>query len=234
MTDTIFAAGAAFWFGILTSISPCLMATNVAAISFLARRVDSLKFVLISCLCYIVGQSIAFVLLAMVLVSSLLSVPVVALLLQKYMFRLVGPLLIFCSLFLLDLLSIQLGSGRLKEWAQGKTNSGGFWAAALLGIVFAMSFCPTTAALFFGSLLPLAITHESSAFLPMMYAIGVAIPVIVFSLVIAFMAHRVAYVYAKAGKVERWARYVTGGIFLVVGLYFTLAFTFGIRFFPSV
>jgi cytochrome c-type biogenesis protein len=229
VTDTVLAAGAAFWFGILTSISPCLMATNVAAISFLARRVDSLKFVLISCVCYIAGQSIAFILLAMVLISSLLSVPVVALLLQKYMFRLVGPILILCSLFLLDLLNIQLGSGRLKAWAQGKTNSGGFWAAALLGIVFAMSFCPTTAALFFGSLLPLAITHESSVFLPLMYAIGVAIPVMAFSLVIAFTAHRIAYVYTKAGKVERWARYATGAIFLAVGLYFTLAFTLGIK-----
>ncbi len=216
---------AAFWFGVLTSISPCLMATNVTAISFIARCVDKPRYVLISGGFYIVGQSLAFVLLAMILVSSLLTVPVVSHWLQKYMFRLLGPILIICAMLLLQLLTPQLGSGRIKEWVQGKTGNGGYWAAALLGIVFAMSFCPTTAALFFGSLLPLAITHESSFFLPLMYSIGVALPVLIFSLVIALAANRVAIIYAKIGRAERWARHATGGIFLVVGIWFTLAYT---------
>lgn len=225
MRDTALAASGAFWLGILTSISPCLLATNVAAIAFLARRVDSPRFVLISSLFYIAGQALAFVLLAMALVSSLLSVPLASHWLQKYMFRLLGPILILCALFLLDLLSVQLGTGRLKAWAQGRARTGGFWVAAVLGIVFAMSFCPTTAALFFGILLPLAIAHESSVFLPLVYALGVALPVMAFSLLIAFSVHRVARVFARVARVERWARSVTGGIFLAVGLYFTLAFT---------
>lgn len=219
------AAGAAFWLGILTSISPCLLATNVTAISFLARRIDRIPFVIASCVCYIIGQSLAFVTLAAALVGSVLSVPIVSLWLQKYMFRLLGPILIVCALFLLELLRVQLGSGRMKAWVQQRAGSGGFWMAALLGIVFGMSFCPTTAALFFGSLLPLAVSHESSVFLPAMYSVGVAFPVFVFSVVIAFMAQRLAAVYAKVGQAERWARYVTGGVFLAVGIYFTLAFT---------
>lgn len=167
----------------------------------------------------------AFVLLAMTLVTSLLSVPLVSHGLQKYMFRLLGPILILCALFLLEFISFQFGSGRLKAWIHGKAGAGGFWAAAALGIVFAMSFCPTTAALFFGSLLPLAVSRSSSVFLPLMYAIGVALPVIVFSLVIALAAHRVAPAFARVGRMERWARYATGGVFLTIGLYFTLAFT---------
>src|SRR5690606_9447939 len=101
MTDTALAAGAAFWLGFLTSISPCLLATNVAAISFLARRVDSPRHVLLSSIFYTVGQAAAFILLAAVLVSSLLSVPLVSHWLQKYMFRLLGPILIVVGLFLL-------------------------------------------------------------------------------------------------------------------------------------
>ena len=225
MSQTLLASGAAFWFGILTSISPCLLATNVTAISFLARRVDNPRYVLISCACYIAGQAIAFVLLAMVIVTSLMSMEVVSHWLQKYMFRLLGPILILCALFLLDLLSVQIGSGRMKAWVQARANTGGFWIAALLGIIFAMSFCPTTAALFFGSLLPLAVANESSVFLPMVYAFGVALPVMVFSVLIAVTAHRVAYVFSKLRGVEVWARHATGGIFLIVGLYFTVVYT---------
>lgn len=225
MKETLVATGAAFWLGILTSISPCLLATNITAVSFLARRVNSPRFVLVSCLCYIAGQAVAFVLLAACLVSSLLSIPFVAHLLQKYMFRLLGPILILCALFLLELVSFQFGSGKTKAWVQARANTGGFWAAALLGIVFAMSFCPTTAALFFGSLIPLSIARQSSFYLPMVYAIGVALPVMAFSLVIALSANRLAVLFARVGHAERWARYGTGGIFLAVGLYFTIVYT---------
>ena len=161
----------------------------------------------------------------MTLVTSLLSVPLVSHLLQKYIFRLLGPILIVCALFLFETIGVQFGSGRMKAWVQARANTGGFWVAALLGIVFAMSFCPTTAALFFGSLLPLAIARESSVFLPLMYAIGVATPVMVFSLVIALSANRLTVVFSRVGHAERYARYITGGIFLLVGIYFTLAYT---------
>ncbi|MFA6239312.1 MAG: aromatic aminobenezylarsenical efflux permease ArsG family transporter [Candidatus Hydrogenedentales bacterium] len=228
MNEIVLAAGAAFWFGFLTSVSPCLLATNVAAISFLARRMSSLRHVLLSCLAYIAGQALAFVLLAMCIVTSLLSAPLLSHWLQKYMFRMLGPILILCALFLLELVSVQFGSGKLKEWAHKRSNTGGFWIAAVLGIVFAMSFCPTTAALFFFSLLPLAVANESSVFLPAMYALGVALPVMVFSLLIAMTAHRVAQVFAGVGRIERWARFATGGIFLAVGIYFTIAFTLGV------
>ena len=227
MTDVTLAEGMAFWLGILTSVSPCLMATNVTAISFLARRVDRPRLVVLSSFCYIVGQAAAFVTLAMTLVTSLLSMTVVSHWLQKYMFRLLGPILILCAVFLLQLVDVQFGSGRLKAWAQRRAGSGGFWVAALLGIVFAMSFCPTTAALFFGSLIPLAIAHQSSVLLPLLYALGVAAPVIVFSLLIALMAHKVGYVFARVSRLEHWARMITGTIFLLVGLYFTVAFTLG-------
>ena len=225
MNEWILAAGAAFWLGVMTSISPCLLATNVTAISFLARRVDSVRFVLVSCACYIVGQAAAFVLLAAMLVTSLLSMQLVSHLLQKYMFRLLGPILVVCALFLFEMVRIQIGSGRMKAWVHARAHTGGFWAAALLGIVFAMSFCPTTAALFFGSLVPLSIAHRSNFLLPLIYAIGVALPVIAFSLVIALSANRLTAVFAGVGHAERYARYATGSIFLLVGIYFTLAYT---------
>ncbi len=221
----ISALGAACWLGLLTSVSPCLMATNVAAISFLARRVDSPRLVLWSSACYIAGQAVAFVLLAVLVVHSLLTVPVLSHLLQKYMFRLLGPVLILCALFMLEWLSVQLGNGRMKEWVQARAKGGGFWAAAALGIVFAMSFCPTTAALFFGGLIPLSLASNSSVLLALAYALGVALPVAVFSLIIALFTHRVGRVFNQVGRVERIARRGTGLLFLLIGVYFTLRYT---------
>lgn len=215
----------AAWFGMLTAISPCLLATNVTAIAFIARRVSRPRYVLLSGTCYTVGQALAFVALSAMILSGLLSVPIVSYWLQKYLFRLLGPVLIICALFLLQWLSPRWGSGRLKGWAQQRAGTGGLWAAALLGMVFAMSFCPTTAALFFGSMLPLAIARHSTVLIPLAYALGVALPVISFSVVIALAAHRVGVVFARIGSFERYARTATGGIFLLVGLYFTLAYT---------
>ena len=225
MIATLWATGAAVWLGLLTSISPCLLATNVAAVSYLARRVDRPRLVLLSCACYIAGQALAFVLLALLLITSVLSAPPVSHALQKYLFRLLGPLLIVCAVLLLEWVTPPLPRGRLKAWAQQHATQGGLWVAAFLGIVFAMSFCPTTAALFFGSLLPLALQHESAFFLPLAYAVGVALPVIGFSLLIALAAHRVAPAFHRAARVDSVARQATGYIFLAIGLYFTLAYT---------
>lgn len=225
MTDYTLAIGAAFWLGFLTAISPCLMATNVAAITFIARKVNDTRYALLSGLFYIAGQALAYIVMSMLLVSSILSVPSVSLWLQSYMLRLLGPILIITALFLLELLTWQLGKGWLKEKAQQRAAQGGLWVASLLGIVFAMSFCPTTAALFFGSLIPLAVAHESSVVLPLSYALGVAVPVLIFALLIVFAAHRVGQVFKRIQRAERWARFVTGSVFLLIGLYFTLAYT---------
>lgn len=225
MNELILAAGGAFWLGILTSISPCLLTTNITAISFLARNVDKPRYVLLSSGFYMVGQAVAFVVLAMLIVGSLVSAPIVSHWLQKYMFRLLGPILVLVAMFLFELLEVRLGSGRLKRWIHQRGGGGGFWAAALLGVVFAMSFCPTTAALFFGSLIPLAVTHGSSVFLPSMYALGIALPVLIISVLVATAAHEIGRVFQRITQMEWWARRATGLVFLAVGVYFTLAYT---------
>jgi len=201
------------------------MATNVTAITFIARKIEHPRYVALSGGFYILGQSVAFILLAAVLVSSLLTVPLVSHWLQKYMFRLLGPVLVIAAMFLLELLDVQLGNGRMQQWAQKHAERGGLWIAALLGIVFAMSFCPTTAALFFGSLIPLSIANESSFLLPLSYSFGVALPVILFALLVAFATNRVSQFFERIGKMERWARFGTGTVFLLVGIWFTLAYT---------
>lgn len=175
-----------------------------------------------------VGQAIGFVLLALLVTSSLASVPVLSHWLQKYLFRLLGPILMLVGLLLLELLALHFGSGRLKGWAQRFSRSGALWATMLLGLLFAMSFCPTTAALFFGGLIPLSLAHGSHLLYPLVYAVGVSVPVLGIVLLVVFATHLIGHFVTRVGSMEWWMRRVTGVLFLVVGLYFTVVYTLGL------
>ena len=109
MSSFIVGMGMAFWFGILTSISPCPLATNIAAITYIGRRVDRVGYVLSAGLLYTSGRMITYVLLGAFLVSSVQSIPIVANFLQKYMNILLGPVLITIGIILLDIIKITVG-----------------------------------------------------------------------------------------------------------------------------
>ena len=229
MNEWTIAIGTALWLGILTSISPCPLATNIAAISFIGRRVNRPGYVFATGLLYTAGRALTYILLAVLLVHSLLSIPVVAHWLQKYMYRLLGPVLILTGMVLLDLLTIRTKGSNLGQWGQRNAEKFGLGGALLLGGLFAVSFCPVSATLFFGSLLPLAIKQNSSFLLPLLYGIGTALPVFGFGLLIALGAGRVARVFEKVTVFELWARRITGILFITIGIWFTLAYTIGLQ-----
>ena len=104
----------------------------------------------------------------------------------------------------------------------------GLWGALPLGVVFALTFCPVSAALFFGSLIPLAVQAQSSLVLPGLYGVGTAVPVLVFAVLIALGAKSVGRAFNALTKVEIWARRVTGIVFLMIGIYYALKFDFGV------
>jgi len=228
MSDFPVALFSAFTLGILTSISPCLLATNVTAISFIARRIDRPHIMALSGAFYTAGQALGFVVLAAAVVGSLVAIEPVSHWLQKYMFRVLGPILIVVGMLLFDLITLPVGGGRLKGWAHRYGQGGGLWAAMLLGLLFAMSFCPTTAALFFGGLIPLSISHESRFLLPLAYSMGVSVPVIGIVLVVLLAANLLGRVVGRIGGIERWMRRAAGAVFLGVGCYFTLAYSLGL------
>lgn len=220
-----FAAGSATVLGMLTAVSPCMLATTIAAISFLARRFGHPRHVLVSAALYVVAQTLTYVAMAGVLVGGLLSTPVLSQWLRMHMLKLVGPFLLLAAPFLLEWLVLSPGRGRMKQWAQTLAVSGGLGTAALLGMLFAMSFCPTTAALFFGGLIPLAVTQESPVYLPLCYALGVSLPVCLFAGLIAIAANKLGRAFQSVTRAEWWLRRATGALFLGLGLYFTLAYT---------
>ncbi len=219
----------ALWLGILTSISPCPLATNIAAVSFIARKVNRPRYVLVTGLLYTLGRTIAYVLLAIVLVKSALSVPIVSHWLGKYMHKLLGPILIVVAMMLLELISLGSQGSNIGQWCQRHAERFGLFGSLFLGFVFALSFCPISAALFFGSLIPLSIKHASGLLFPLAYGIATAVPVLGFGFVLACGAGALAKAFKEVTQFELWARRITGIIFILVGIYFTLAYTIGLK-----
>ena len=216
----------ALWLGILTSISPCPLATNIAAVSFLSKKLENQKFVLWSGICYTLGRVTTYAVLGFAIIFSVVSVPVIAIFLQKYMNKILGPLLLLTGLYLIGLIKFQFSSRTISDEKQKSLASSGLGGAFALGVVFALSFCPISAALYFGSLIPLSLGHKFGITLPLIYGIGTALPVLVFALAISFGVTSAFKWFGHVARVEAYARKVTGAIFILAGIYYVLAHIF--------
>jgi len=226
MASLLVAAGTAFWFGLITSISPCPLATNIVAVSFIGREVGSPRRAVLSGLLYTVGRMVTYIGLAAVVVAGLLSIPAVANFLQDYMDKVLGPLLVLVGLLLLGSFGLPLPSVGSGDWTRRLAERGGMWGAIVLGFIFAMSLCPVSAGLFFGSLIPLALQHKSYILLPSLYGIGTGLPVIAFGFVIAFGAGSLGRVFNRVTAIARWLHRLTAVTFIVIGLHYILRYDF--------
>ncbi|MBK9167778.1 MAG: sulfite exporter TauE/SafE family protein [Bryobacterales bacterium] len=219
----------ALWLGVLTSISPCPLATNIAAISFISRGVEEPRRVLVTGILYTVGRMLTYLGLGALLVATALSVPQISGFLQSTLNKFLGPLLILVGMFLVGLIGWNFQTSAGGESVQGKLRGWGPVGAVLLGMLFALSFCPVSAALFFGSLIPLSVTHQSSVLAPAVYGIGTALPVFGFAALLALGAQSVGRAFDRLTSFERWGRMATGVAFIGVGVYLTLTHVFGMQ-----
>ena len=156
------------------------------------------------------------------MIVSLLSLPEVSFFLESNMHKIIGPILIIVGIVLLDVLPISFSTSFLANSVQARAEKWGIWGSGLLGIVFALTFCPLSAALFFGSLIPLAIDGKSAVLMPSVYGLGTALPVIVFAFVMAFGVKSIGRVFDKLTQIEKWVRKMTAVIFIGAGLYLLL------------
>lgn len=211
---------AALWLGILTSISPCPLATNIAAMSYIGRSLGRPALTLWTGLLYTAGRALTYIVLGMLLVHGLLAAPLLSQWLQKYMAQLLGPLLIVVGMLLLELIPLPALPGGVGDGVRRRAEALGVWGGGLLGVVFALTFCPVSAALFFGGLLPLAVQHRSGFTLPLFYGVGTGLPVVVFAGLLAAGAHGIGTAFNCLSRIEWWARHATGVVFIGIGLYY--------------
>ena len=221
-------AATATWLGILTSISPCPLATNIAAVTFIGRRAGNGRAAFLSGIAFTLGRAATYVIIGAIVVTGLLSVPGVSLFLQRYVNKLLGPILVLVGMFLLELIQPDLSFGGDAGGARLRTKAAesGNWGAALLGALFALSFCPVAAALFFGSLVPLSVEQNSRVVLPLLYGLGTGLPVLAVAGFLVSGETALARAFDRVMAFEKWARMITGAVFVLVGIYFCIRFIF--------
>ena len=218
----------AIWLGILTSVSPCPLATNIAAVSFISRRITQRNTVFLSGILYTLGRSLTYIVLGVLIVKTLVDVPILSDFLQRYVNKLLGIVLILVGMVLLDLLRVPLSLPSISEDVTKKLIDKGAIGSLPLGILFALAFCPVSAALFFGGLIPIAVKAQSGIGLPLIYGIGTGMPVLFFALMVAAGTGYINSLYYRITRIEFYTKKVTGIIFILVGIYYALAYIFEI------
>jgi len=210
----------AFLLGIMTSISPCPLATNITAVAFISREIKESKKVIFNGLMYILGRGITYSLIAILIYLGFSAFNFQAVF-QKWGDKILGPFLIITGLFMLDVIKIDLKSGskfteRIQNWSQNK----GYLGSLLLGALFALAFCPYSGVMFFGMLIPLVISTDNPLFGPLLFSVGTGLPVIIFSVIIAFSARKIGIAFNSVKRVEFWIRKIAGILFILGGLYY--------------
>jgi cytochrome c-type biogenesis protein len=224
--DWAMAICGALWLGVLTSVSPCPLATNVAALSFLTRQVGRPSRVLASALSYTAGRAMTYTAVGTVAVLGLLSVPGLSQFLQRHLNQILGPVLVLVGMHIVGLINFGFSTRAGTESLRRRVAERGPWGALLLGMLFALSFCPVSAALFFGSLLPLSVRFGSRVLLPGLYGAGTALPVVLIALAGTYGVQAARGAASRAVAVERWASPVTGLLLVAVGIYLSIRFVF--------
>lgn len=211
----------AFILGLMTAISPCPLATNISAIGFISRDIENRKRVFVSGLVYTLGRAISYTLLGVVLFLGASKMEI-SLLFQGWGEKLLGPLLVLMGIFMLGLLKIEFpGLSKLK-YMLGEKSKNSYWSTLLLGVVFALAFCPYSGVLFFMMLIPISIASVSGLYLPFIFAIGTGLPVILFAWLLAFAVGNVSAVYNRIKSVEVWFRRIVAVLFIGVGIYYVV------------
>lgn len=219
MESTSFPLLTAFILGLMTAISPCPLATNITAVGFISKDIENKNKVFLNGIIYTLGRAVSYTILALVLIYSADQFALKSFF-QTYGEKFIGPLMIIIGLFMLGLFKMNFpGFFGLTEKMEKKGVTR-YWDVFLLGIVFALAFCPYSGVLYFGMLIPLTISSSEGILLPVAFAIATGIPVILFAWLIAYTVSSVGIIYNKVKIFEKWFRRIVAIVFILIGIYY--------------
>lgn len=209
----------AFLLGLLTAISPCPLATNIAAIGYIGKDIEDRRRVFWNGVLYTLGRIVSYTVLGLILIVILrkgASLFHLQSFIAKWGGRIIGPALVVIGVLMLcagkiNLPQLHLGGERLAKR--------GGWGALLLGVLFALAFCPSSGIFYFGMLIPMSASVSGGWMLPIVYAVATALPVIVVAWLLAFSVGKVGAFYGRMKAIERWVTIIVAALFILVGIY---------------
>jgi cytochrome c biogenesis protein CcdA len=208
----------------MTAISPCPLATNITATAFISKNISSKKKVFLSGLLYSLGRGFSYSFIGLILYFGASKFHIARFFNQngeKYL----GLLLIIIGLIMLNVIKLNfLGKSNFQEKLSNKFKDKGLLGSFLIGVVFALAFCPYSGALFFGILIPMTISSADGLYLPIIFAFGTGLPVILFTYLLAYTAGKIGVFYNRITKIEKVMRLIAGVVFIITGLYYISIF----------
>lgn len=215
----------AFLLGLLTALSPCPLATNIAAIGYIGKNIENRRNVFLNGLLYTLGRVLAYTLLGILLIlmlkegSSMFGVQKV---ISTWGELALGPLLTGIGLFMLFGSYLNLPQfGFNGQQAEGLARKG-HWGALLIGMLFALAFCPTSGIFYFGMLIPMSAATTAGYLLPVIFAIATALPVLAVAWILAFSMQQMGNFYGKLRSLQKWMNLIVGIVFVLTGIYYCL------------
>ena len=207
---------AAFLFGVMGSLSPCQLSANLSAMAYLSKQAGDQRPLFREALAYMWGKIMVYSLLGILALAIGYQLPSSA---MSWFRRLLGPAMIITGLYFLRALPIAFTLGkdiseRLAKRSTGKGSLGAF----SLGAATSLAFCPTMALLFFGLLIPLASNTSMGIGLPPVFAIGVALPLLLFAFVLSLSMSRNVSIDGEVNRFSKYLRSATGIVFLTLGI----------------
>ena len=215
------SAWSALLLGFMTAISPCPLASNITAMGYISKDIENRNRVFYSGLVYTLGRVVSYTLLALILFIGADQFKVSEFF-QRYGEKILGPVLILISLFMLGVIKINFGNFLNLSSSLEKKKSSSYLNVFLLGLLFALAFCPYSGVLYFGILIPMTIQSTQALYLPVIFAIATGIPVILFAWLLAYTVSGVGKFYNKLKSFEIWFRRVVAFLFLATGTYLTI------------
>lgn len=217
----------AFLLGLLTAISPCPLATNITAIGYISRDITDRNRIFRDGLLYALGRIAAYTLLGAVLIAILregASMFALQKAISRYGEMLLAPALILIGLFMLFGHKLKLpqfgfsGGDRIKKR--------GGWGALLLGVLFAMAFCPTSGIFYFGMLIPMSAAETGGYLLPAVFALATALPVVAVAWILAYSVAGLGRFYSRMQVFQKWLNRIVALLFIAVGVYYGIIYYF--------
>lgn len=216
----------AFILGLMTAISPCPLATNITAIAYISKDIEDKRKIFLNGIVYTLGRAISYTAIGLILFFGASKFHV-SKLFAGYGEKILGPVLIIIGVLMLDLIPLKFPSfGKLTDKFKRQNSRGSHLNALLLGVVFALAFCPYSGVLYFGMLIPMTIASSSGLYLPVVFAIATGLPVIIVSYLLAFSISSVGSFYKRTQIFQKWFNRAVAVIFISAGLYYVYLYYF--------
>jgi cytochrome c biogenesis protein CcdA len=214
----------AFVLGLMTAISPCPLATNITATAYISKNISSKRKVFLSGVLYSLGRAFSYTFIGLILYFGASKFHV-ARFFNQYGEKFLGLLLIILGLIMLNIIKFKfLSKSNFHNKFTEAFKDKGLLGSFLIGLIFALAFCPYSGALFFGMLIPMTLSSADGLYLPVVFAIGTGLPVILFTYLLAFTTSKVGVFYNRISKIEKVMRIIAGVVFIITGLYYVSIF----------